>query len=69
MRKASFLEKVYEPVLKYRTYLEILELSGMEILEVTGGHMFMAAEIGSEEGLLITDVDFFQIEGVLCWKP
>lgn len=88
MKEASFLEKVYKPVLRYRTYLEILELSGMEIVEVTGKHMFMAAEIGIKEGLLITDAahiavmrdkgikymasadaDFFQIEGILCWKP
>jgi predicted nucleic acid-binding protein len=55
MKEKTFVEKVYAPVLKYRTYLEGLAFLGMRVVEVTGTHMLVAADIGAEEGLLITD--------------
>ena len=55
LKEKPFLEKVYKPVLKYRAYLESLALLGLEIIEVTSEHVLLAAEIGSKEGLLITD--------------
>jgi predicted nucleic acid-binding protein len=55
MKEEVFVEKVYAPVLEYRTYLESLAFLGMRIVEVTGTHMLMAADVGAEAGLLITD--------------
>lgn len=55
MKEKTFVEKVYAPVLEYKTYLESLAFLGMRIVEVTGTHMLMAADVGAEAGLLITD--------------
>ncbi len=55
MRDKAFVEKVYKPVLEYKSYLESLALLGMRIVDVTRAHMLMAADIGAEFGLLITD--------------
>ena len=55
MKEKAFVEKVYAPVLEYKAYLESLAFLGMRIVEVTSAHMLMAADIGAEFGLLITD--------------
>ena len=55
MKDKTFVEKVYKPVSEYKSYVESLVLLGMRIVDVTGTHMLMAADIGSELGLLITD--------------
>jgi predicted nucleic acid-binding protein len=55
MKEKTFVEKVYAPVLEYKTYLESLAFLGMRIVEVTDLHMLMAVDIGAEIGLLITD--------------
>jgi predicted nucleic acid-binding protein len=55
MKEKTFVEKVYAPVLEYKTYLESLAFLGMRIVEVTGAHMLAVADVGAEAGLLITD--------------
>ncbi len=55
MRDKAFVQKIYDPVLEYKAYLEGLAFLGLNIVEVSGVHMFAAAGIGAEEGLLITD--------------
>jgi predicted nucleic acid-binding protein len=55
MKEKTFIEKVYAPVLEYKTYLESLAFLGMRTVEVTSAHMLMAADIGTEIGLLIAD--------------
>jgi predicted nucleic acid-binding protein len=55
MKEKAFVEKVYAPVLEYKTYLESLAFLGMRIVEVTGAHMLATADVGAEAGLLITD--------------
>ena len=55
MKEKAFIEKVYAPVLEYKSYLESLAFLGMRIVGVTGAHMLAAADIGAETGLLITD--------------
>ncbi|MFB0534038.1 MAG: type II toxin-antitoxin system VapC family toxin [Anaerolineae bacterium] len=36
MKEKAFVEKVYAPVLEYKTYLESLAFLGMKVMEVTG---------------------------------
>ena len=55
MKEKAFIEKVYAPVLEYKTYLESLAFLGMKVVGVTGAHLLTAADIGAEVGLLITD--------------
>jgi len=55
LKQETISQVVYEPVLKYRAYLESLAFLGMKIVEVTGEHLFAATDIGSRYGLLITD--------------
>ncbi|PKO23553.1 MAG: hypothetical protein CVU38_03500 [Chloroflexi bacterium HGW-Chloroflexi-1] len=61
MKDKTFVEKIYAPVLKYRTYLESLTFLGMKVVEITGTHMLAAASIGAEEGLLITDAAYIAV--------
>ncbi|MEW5719010.1 MAG: type II toxin-antitoxin system VapC family toxin [Chloroflexota bacterium] len=55
MKDKTFVEKIYKPVLEYKSYVESLSLLGMRIVDVTDAHMLAAADIGAELGLLITD--------------
>jgi uncharacterized protein len=55
MQDRTFLKAIYTPVLKYKAYLEGLRFLGLNIVEVSGTQMLAAPDIGSEEGLLITD--------------
>ena len=55
MKQKAFAKKVYGPVLEYKNYLESLAFLGMGIVEVTGAHLLMAADVGAAVGLLITD--------------
>jgi predicted nucleic acid-binding protein len=55
MRDEAFVKQTYAPVLEYKAYLEGLAFLGLNIVDVTGAHMFAAPDIGADQALLITD--------------